>query len=148
MLQQFLAKNIRLDDFPTLSELNDELRGRPDDTTVLLENTVQQGAEQLNIFNSCNKINDMSINNKVEVHTTTEDNKINQNMQRPNSIAELMAKIINPNFGNLFFINYQINGLTRKEWRLVEVQLTPTLQKKTKITSKWKGASNILHITS
>ena len=94
----------KVDDFPTLSELNDELRGRPEDSNVFLENTVQQGAEQLNIFNSCNSINDMSIKNNVEVHTATEDTKINPSIQRPNSVAELMAKIINPNFGNLFFI--------------------------------------------
>ena len=38
-----------------------------------------------------------------------------------------MAKIINPDIGKLFFINYTVNGLTRKEWRLVRVELNESL---------------------
>ena len=39
-----------------------------------------------------------------------------------------MATIINPNTGTLFFINYTVNGLTRKEWRLVRMELNESLK--------------------
>ena len=45
----------------------------------------------------------------------------------PSHISELMGQKINPSVDNLFFINYQIEGLTRKEWRLVKMELDITM---------------------
>ena len=51
-----------------------------------------------------------------------------QNLSLPSHISELMGKIVNPSIGNLFFINYQIQGGTRKEWRLVKIELAASLK--------------------
>ena len=39
-----------------------------------------------------------------------------------------MESIINPNTGNFFFTNYTVNGLTRKERRLVQIELDDSLK--------------------
>ena len=40
----------------------------------------------------------------------------------------MITNIINPDTGNLFFINYQVDGLTRREWRLVQIELSESLR--------------------
>ena len=50
--------------------------------------------------------------------------------QQPSTIQEFMARIINSDTCNLLFINYQVQGLTRRECGLVQIELAETLKLK------------------
>ena len=128
MVQTHTLAKYGVNHFTLLSELNDELKGRFETITPTPIDDVQLGHEQL--AQPCIRtINNPSINNSACIHTVTQgiaDGHLS--MQKPNTISELMAKIINPDIGNLFFINYTANGLTRKEWRLIKVELNESLK--------------------
>ena len=114
--------------FPTLSKLIKELRGcfeNSSNNNIIL----QPGPEVLtnpSIFYVQSKL---SINNIVSLQDiTTCHMKHTNSLRLPSHISEVIAKVFNPSIGNLCFINYQIEGLTRKRWRLAKAELYITLK--------------------
>jgi hypothetical protein len=118
---------LNVDRFPSLQELNDELLKEP------------LGGNKKRLVSSskhhCSNNKDTSINNTVVPGppTKTEESfTINRHFLAvqtlPKTASELMALIIQ-NEDKLFFIRYKIKSLSRSEWRLVQIDLTNSINK-------------------
>jgi hypothetical protein len=119
--------HLNVDHFPSLQELNDELLQEP-----LHGNTKRLIPPSTH---SCSPIKGTSINNLVEPGppTNTEESSTeNRNLlavpKLPNTASELMAQIIQSE-DKLFFIRYNITLLSCSEWRLIQVDLTSSINK-------------------
>ena len=119
---------LKVDDFPSVHDLNDELRR--DTLYGNNKGLVSSSTTQ------CSNHNDAS-KNKITVPGQPAESEeplpiscliSNALPSLPETASELMAAIINSN-DKLFFIRYKIPTLARTEWRLVQIDLTASINK-------------------